>query len=311
MNIKVTIFTPTYKRFDTLYKTIQSVLEQDYSNIEYIISDDGSPDFPYDDIVKYIECNKPENIKSYQVLTNEENVGTVKHLNKILKRATGDLFIPLAGDDFFFNKRVVSQIVTRYSLDNFKVLATSRVKINSEGKIIGHMPHFKSRDIIATSMTTAYQQHKLFTECKSMDFASGSAMVYDAKFLREMDYFDEKYRLWEDGPFINKITSKGVSITFAYDIVAIKYSDGGVSSGGNPIIRKDVELFNESDRWINSNNYGWYHKRILRYTQLKFKKAGIFKRLLYKFFYFDIVIDQLLYQYREYMSGKHDIKYYI
>ena len=52
MNIKVTIFTPTYKRFDTLYKTIQSVLEQDYSNIEYIISDDGSPDFPYDDIVK-------------------------------------------------------------------------------------------------------------------------------------------------------------------------------------------------------------------------------------------------------------------
>lgn len=311
MNIKVTIFTPTYKRFDTLYQTIQSALDQEYFDIEYIVSDDGSPNFPYDEVVSYIEKNKRDNITSFKVLNNKNNVGTVKHINNILKQASGDLFVPLAGDDMFFDSHVITRIVDRYNKTGFKVLTTSRVKLNKEGSVVGYMPHYQSRKIIADNMATASQQQKLFTECKMMDFASGSAMTYEANFLREMNYFDEKYRLWEDGPFVNKATSKGVAITLAHDIVAIKYSDGGVSSGGNPIIRKDVELFNKTDRWINSNDYGWYHKRILHYTQLKFKNVGYLKRLFYKLIYFDVVFDQLVYQYREHMSGKHDIEYYI
>ena len=56
----VTIVTLTYKKFNDLKKCIHSVLIQNYPNIEYIISDDGSENFPYEEIKKYIEENKRE-----------------------------------------------------------------------------------------------------------------------------------------------------------------------------------------------------------------------------------------------------------
>ena len=47
-----------YHKFDFIYDAILSVLEQDYESIELIISDDGSPHFPEDDIRAFIQKNK-------------------------------------------------------------------------------------------------------------------------------------------------------------------------------------------------------------------------------------------------------------
>ena len=51
---KVSIITATYKKFDMLFDTIKSVLDQDYSQIEYIICDDCSDAFPEKEIQDYI-----------------------------------------------------------------------------------------------------------------------------------------------------------------------------------------------------------------------------------------------------------------
>lgn len=307
MNRLTTIYILTYKRFVNIFDTIDSALRQDYPNIELFVSDDGSPNFPGHEITDYIETHKGVNIKSYHVIGNKENVGTVKHINNILRQAKGDLLIPLAGDDLFFDRSVVSRIVERYNLTNFNVLSTSRAMFIEDGKYLSLMPHYLSRERIAKKMATAHQQHKAFTECKMMNFASGSAMTYEAVFLKEMGYFDEKYRLWEDGPFINKMTSKGFAITTAYDIISIKYRGGGVSSGGNPIIRQDMQKFNETDRWINAEEFGWYHKRVLAYTKYKFKTTTLIKRLFYKILYFDVVLSIIIYNYKERINTKYDM----
>ena len=39
----VSVVTITYRKFEYIYDTIDSVLNQDYDNIEYIISDDCIP----------------------------------------------------------------------------------------------------------------------------------------------------------------------------------------------------------------------------------------------------------------------------
>ena len=49
----VTIITPVYNRADLVDKTIRSVLDQDYPNIEYILLDDGSNDNSWDVLHKY------------------------------------------------------------------------------------------------------------------------------------------------------------------------------------------------------------------------------------------------------------------
>ena len=49
----VTIVTPTYNQADYLAETIDSVLAQDYPNIEYIVIDDGSTDHTMEVLKQY------------------------------------------------------------------------------------------------------------------------------------------------------------------------------------------------------------------------------------------------------------------
>lgn len=193
-SLLVTVYVLTYRKFDDIKKTIQSVLDQDYSQIELIVSDDGSPNFPYNEIVNYIEKNRSDNILSYKVLGNKQNLGTVKHINNVLKQANGTLLVPLAGDDIFYSSTVITKIVSCYFFTQFKVLCTSRAKYSENGNFVALMPHYVSRNKIATKMRTAEQQHRKFTESTFMDFASGSSMTYEAEFLRNMGYFDERYK---------------------------------------------------------------------------------------------------------------------
>lgn len=53
--VKISVITVCYNAVDTLEKTIQSVLEQTYHNIEYIIIDGGSTDGTVEIIHRYVD----------------------------------------------------------------------------------------------------------------------------------------------------------------------------------------------------------------------------------------------------------------
>ena len=79
-----------YRKFEHLYTAIDSALLQNYPNIELIISDDGSAEFPRSDIETYISKQKSENITNVLVRQEEVNCGTVRHLNQAIAAAQGD-----------------------------------------------------------------------------------------------------------------------------------------------------------------------------------------------------------------------------
>ena len=55
----VSVITATYQKFERIPETIKSVFMQDYKQIEYIISDDGSYNFPEEFIMSVL--NKETN----------------------------------------------------------------------------------------------------------------------------------------------------------------------------------------------------------------------------------------------------------
>lgn len=229
--MKVTCIIPTYEKFDYIEETLESVMMQTFPDIEIIITDDASSNFNERAIRRYIENRRQKNITHFQILKHERNVGTVKNMNLAVKASRGDIIIPLASDDKFASENVISLIVKRFKETSCKVLVCSRLKCSQDmAKKYRLMPHPGYIGYIKKYINTASSQFEHIALGMAMEFASGSSMYYTKAFFERVGGYDEKYVLWEDGPFIAKVTREGYRIEMAYDIVAILYRDGGISS---------------------------------------------------------------------------------
>ena len=92
---KISIITPSYNQGEFLEKTIQSVLSQNYPNLEFIIIDGGSSDNSVDVIKKY------QDKLTYWV--SEADNGQSHAINKGMAKATGDILTWLNSDDWYLS----------------------------------------------------------------------------------------------------------------------------------------------------------------------------------------------------------------
>jgi glycosyltransferase involved in cell wall biosynthesis len=87
---RVTVITPTYNRAALLVETIESVLNQGYPNLEYIVLDDGSQDETTTLLASYEGRIRWE---------SHPNMGEARTVNKGFAMATGDYVIVVNSDD--------------------------------------------------------------------------------------------------------------------------------------------------------------------------------------------------------------------
>ncbi len=92
---KISIVTPSYNQGKFIEQTIQSVLEQNYPNLEYIIIDGGSSDDSVEIIRKYR--------KHLKYWVSEQDEGQSDAINKGLKHCKGEIFNWLNSDDYYEN----------------------------------------------------------------------------------------------------------------------------------------------------------------------------------------------------------------
>ena len=107
-NPKITVVTVCFNAVKDIEKTILSVINQTYENIEYLVIDGGSTDGTVDIIKKYEDC-----ITKW---IGEPDKGIYDAMNKGIKMATGDrINFMNAGDEFF--KSTTLDEVGRVGLD--------------------------------------------------------------------------------------------------------------------------------------------------------------------------------------------------
>lgn len=99
---KVTIVTVTFNCKDTLEETIQSVIAQDYSDIDYVIVDGASNDGTLEIINKYRE--------RIQTVVSEKDSGIFDAMNKSLRYVKGEYVLFMNAGDKFVADNVVSRV---------------------------------------------------------------------------------------------------------------------------------------------------------------------------------------------------------
>ena len=101
--LKVSMITICYNSEKTIAKTIESVLSQDYENLEYIIVDGGSKDHTIDIIKSY------ENEKIRWISENDNGISDV--FNKGIKMATGDFIGLINADDYLLPHAIANLLL--------------------------------------------------------------------------------------------------------------------------------------------------------------------------------------------------------
>lgn len=114
MNPKISIITVCYNSGNTIGDTLQSVINQSYPNIEYIVIDGVSTDNTLSIINKYKD-------KIAKIVSEKDN-GIYDAINKGIHLATGDIIANINSDDFYIDNNVIADVVATFEKEKTNTL---------------------------------------------------------------------------------------------------------------------------------------------------------------------------------------------
>lgn len=106
--IKFTVITIAYNEEKSIAETIQSVLNQNYKNLEYLVIDGGSSDHTVE-IAQKLADESGRNVKIY----SEPDFGIYNAMNRGITRASGDYIIFMNAGDSFYSNTILSDIASQ------------------------------------------------------------------------------------------------------------------------------------------------------------------------------------------------------
>lgn len=124
----VSVFMPTYNHEKFIAEAIESVLNQDYDNLEIVICDDASTDSTAQIVRAYAEKH-PKKIKP---IYNPKNLGITPTCNVTLKQCTGKYIAFFSGDDLFLPGKIRKQVEVMEK-DDSVILCYHAVEVFNSG----------------------------------------------------------------------------------------------------------------------------------------------------------------------------------
>jgi len=250
--MKISIITVCYNSEETIKDTIESVLSQDYPDIEHIIIDGQSTDKTMQTISEYKD--------KISKIISEPDHGIYDAMNKGIKLATGDIVGILNSDDFFDDTKVISDVVSCFNS-------------KPEAHLIFGDVVFV--DPLNTRKITRYYSSKKFRPWK---LRFGWMPPHPATFIKKSAYdkvgqYSLQYRISSDYEFFIRILMVHKLSSTRINKVLVRMRAGGVSTSG---IKSSFLLNNEIVKGCREN--GVYTNSIFLLLKVPFKILELIKR---------------------------------
>lgn len=203
----VTIITVVYNGEEHISDTIQSVLNQTYENIEYIIIDGCSSDRTLEIAQSYIDEFEKCKGKTLTIVSEKDN-GMYDALNKGISLANGELIGNINADDWY-EPQAVEKMVALYNKEKYDV-AWSDLNMINKDQII------RKRAFVGKIWTT-------LGFCHPSMFAKKSVLLAFPYACNDID---------DDFDFITRVYLNNYKISILNDVIA-NYRLGGMSTQRN------------------------------------------------------------------------------
>lgn len=102
---KVSVLMPAYKAESFIAESIESVLNQSFTDFELIVTEDDSPDATWEIITRYADKD-PRMV----AIRNEKNLGIAANRNKLISLARGEFVMWQDADDISMPERMAKQV---------------------------------------------------------------------------------------------------------------------------------------------------------------------------------------------------------
>lgn len=229
--MKISLITATYNSGRVLRTTLESVLKQTYSDIEYIIIDGASKD------------NTMDLVHEYEPLFNgrikwlsEPDKGIYDAMNKGIRMATGDIVGIINSDDFYHRTDVLSRVAEAFEEPGVQA-------------VYGDVRFVHPGDL---DKTIRYYSSKVFSpKLFRYGFMPAHPTFFTyKKYFEEFGYYKTDYKIAADYEllvrflYVHKLQAKYLSLDF------MKMRTGGVSTAS---VRSNILLNKEIVRACREN----------------------------------------------------------
>lgn len=233
MGSLVSVCIPVYNGGAFIRQTILMVLNQNYDNMEVLVSDNASTDNTIEEIKKIQD-------KRVRLLQNKTNLGMGGNWNSLLKQAKGDYVIIVCADDFLLPGAIKEKASILDNNPDVNIVSSASFVMNEKGKKIMKRRPFKvSRKFDGKSM-----QQELFIK-RNLFAEPTNNMLRRSAMLRTGE-FDEALWYTIDWDYWIRILNEGNAyyIDKPYSGFRISTSSAtGSSLGGKEKILKDEQVF--------------------------------------------------------------------
>ena len=255
---RISVLLPVYNGGKFLHQSIQSVLNQTFSDFELIIINDGSTDSSESIIKKILDPR----IRYIQ----QDNQGLIKTLNRGIKEARGEFIALIDSDDFWVDTCKLEKQL-RFLLENpgYSLIGTSAYAVNEKGDVLFPITHpLSDTDIRKRALITNNFIHS------TVLFKKDSALAYGGYGQKEKA---EDFDLW---------LKMGTTTKFAnLPDFCVNYTinSEGVSQKGNLLQTRNSLLIAKENRKNYPNYCKAWVKWNLKLFILKFLKPTLLQKV--------------------------------
>lgn len=211
----VSIILPTFNRADKIMASIDSVLQQTYSNYELIVIDDGSID-QTKEVVSTIVDDRVRYIKL------EQNCGQAAARNIGIRSAAGDYIAFQDSDDKWLPGKLEMQVNALRESDADTGISYHQMRYSTEQEDTILVP--------GSDMDICRKNGDIYRELLMHNMIGMPTLVVKKTCIDDVGMFDEDMRSLEDYDFVLRLAKKYKAIYIDQTLLEAGISDGGVSS---------------------------------------------------------------------------------